>query len=326
MPSYCDHQFSIRYGDYRTAEAREAAECDLYECEDLHCAHCFPDGPIDAGCDCDDCCYEEHQDVGEVWPTTIHSYGHKPRPTFWTSGGFSCTRLRGPEGERTTFLGCEVEVEVEHGADYYGLSRTFSEHGEMVERLYCKSDSSLDNGVELVSHPMTLRAWQELGKAGDLDFYAKLEQNGCYVGHTTGMHVHVNRSSFASDSHMARFGNLFVRNPGPMQELAGRSNRSYASFERFQVCKAVRGLAYGPRGAVNLGNSATIEIRMFASTLAPARILGNLECVHAAQAFTRGKAGKVADRLTFASFAGYVLDRADQYPHLAIRREIREGV
>jgi hypothetical protein len=65
---------------------------------------------------------------------------------------------------------------------------------------------------------------------------------------------------------------------------------------------------------------------MFASTLAPARILGNLECVHAAQSFTRSKGGKVEDRTSFAGFARYVIDHADRYPHLAVRRDIREEV
>lgn len=298
-------------------DAQGYCDCDTECCDDPHCSECNPD----YDCDCEGC---RPQTRETVWPVEVHYYSWKPSAVFWSTGGYSTTKLSGRFGNRETFLGCEIEVEVSQGADPYGLREAFYGNATLAERIYCKEDSSLNDGVELVSHPMTLAAWQELHSLGETDLYRRLGQSGCASEDTCGMHVHINRSSFRSPSHQARFAALFLRNRDYMEELAGRSCESYASFRTFPICRTIRTQdSYNcPRGAVNLGNTATIEIRMFASTCDPSRILANLETVHAAQAFTRSAVPqsdtvKPADRLTFCNFAAYVDQNASAYPHAA---------
>lgn len=313
MPTHCDIAEAERntryYGD-APLFGPDAEADDV--CYDQHCSDCYPDGPED--CDCYDC--EDARSVGSVWPVGIDSYSRKPDPVFWSVGNFTTTRLPGRKGSRSVFLGTEVEVEVED-PDPYRLERTWlgDQFSQFTPHLYCKEDGSLDNGVEVISHPGSLEAWTEAFNVGDLDFYRGLADGGCVTGETTGQHIHINRSSFASDSHMVRFGLLVLLNPNEFRAFADRSNESYASFQRFSVTRAVRTGDYGIRGAVNYGNRSTIEVRIFASTLDPSRILGNLELVHALHGFTSDKMGRTTpDLLTWKAFVAYLEDHAATYP------------
>ncbi len=66
------------------------------------------------------------------------------------------------------------------------------------EHIYIKSDGSLDDGMEIVSHPMTLDfhkqfCWKEImRKAISLGY--RSHQTG-----TCGLHIHVNRDSLGED-------------------------------------------------------------------------------------------------------------------------------
>lgn len=296
-------------------------------CDDPHCGECgnYCDGCSD--CDPDNYYGSSRYLCRDVWPVTIHSYGHKPNPVFWSVGGFNATRLQGRYGKRHAFLGCEIEVEVSHDrinrdTAYNDLYRAFTSYPDIADRIYCKSDGSLEDGVELVSHPMTLGAWSELHQEGELNFYRDLYRAGMGSMQSCGMHIHLNKSAFRSPSHLARFAHLILGNPIPMQALAGRVENCYASFQKFQVCQTIKSGTYGNRGAVNLGNDQTVEVRMFASTLRPRRIMANLELCHSMMEYTRHrimdqKTGKpIHDHLAFASFAEWVKANRSTYPNL----------
>lgn len=64
------------------------------------------------------------------------------------------------------------------------------------EHIYCKHDGSIDNGFEMVSHPMSLEYhtnemnWLDVfNNAVSMD-YRSHQTNTC------GLHIHVNRSAF----------------------------------------------------------------------------------------------------------------------------------
>lgn len=332
MPNYCDRYY------IPDAQVEYADENDTWTtCDDPHCGQC--DNYCDGCSECSDY-YDDERRYGrcaDIWPVTIHSYGYKPNPTFWSVGGFSSNRLSGRFGRRQAFLGCEVECEVDYDRSMRtdALARSFYSHEDMSGRIYCKSDSSLDDGVELVSHPMTLDAWQELHAMGETRFYDDLRRAGMHTPHTCGMHVHLNKSAFKSQVHLARFSHLIIGNMREMEEVAGRRNTGYASFERFPICRVIKsgGSIYGPRGAVNLGNENTVEVRMFAGTLYSDRIMANLEACHSMMAYTRERildpsTGKpIQDHLSFASYAEWVRTpiNAKSYPALVSLDIIQNG-
>ena len=81
-----------------------------------------------------DSCYEDFNDE-------IEEYSYKPEPHFFGNG--------------KRFLG--VELEVDCGGKDDGNASTLKEIGNVQhEHIYIKSDGSLDDGFEIVSHPMTL--------------------------------------------------------------------------------------------------------------------------------------------------------------------------
>ena len=79
-------------------------------------------------------CY--HQKMGG-----IHDYSYKPDPIFY--------------GDGDRFLG--VELEIDGGGEIGWKAEDILDIANWKdEHMYCKHDGSLDDGLELVTHPMTL--------------------------------------------------------------------------------------------------------------------------------------------------------------------------
>lgn len=77
----------------------------------------------------------------------IQDYYYKPVPEFFGVG--------------PRFFGVELEVDEAGESDRNAWELLSIVNGEGEKRLYCKHDGSLDEGFELVSHPMSLRYHQE---------------------------------------------------------------------------------------------------------------------------------------------------------------------
>ena len=71
----------------------------------------------------------------------INDYSYKPEPIFY--------------GENNRYYG--IELEVDKGGKYGDYAKMILDVANIHdEHIYIKSDSSLDDGFEIVSHPMTL--------------------------------------------------------------------------------------------------------------------------------------------------------------------------
>lgn len=117
----------------------------------------------------------------------LHEYGWTPTLVFF---GGNAWDLKPP-----LFMGIELETDsgydqLEYAADLDAIIK-FADHFWMTE------DSSLDNGVEITSHPMTLAHHVSL-----MPVYEEIAQVASkyrYVSHNSGncgLHVHVNRRFF----------------------------------------------------------------------------------------------------------------------------------
>lgn len=184
------------------------------------------------------------------------------------------------------FLGMELECE-SHYADLYGGARII--HAGLEKYAWMKTDGSLNNGFEICTHPMTL----EYFKSVDWSAFGELLKFGFHAWNasTAGIHVHVGRSAFKSDSHLWKFGEMIVMNPEKVQKFAGRGANGYNTYNGM-VRKVSDTVLKKPEAnpghydAVNLSNANTVEVRIFRSSLRIRRILANLEFVDACVRYT----------------------------------------
>ena len=208
----------------------------------------------------------------------IHNYYYKPDPIFYGEGG--------------RYLGVELEIDGagERNDHASRLMEIANLHG--LEHVYIKHDGSLDDGMELVTHPMTLPYHLTEMPWGDVTAEALRMGYTSHKAATCGLHVHVNCNAFGDTDEeqeevIARVL-FFVENH--WNELLRFSRRSRSQMEQWAARygrkddpKAVLDSAkkehYQRYKCVNLTNYHTIEFRMFRGTLKLNTILATLQMV-----------------------------------------------
>lgn len=285
---------------------------------------------------CDSC--DEHYD-GRYYDTCprgcydsdgggLHNYSHKPMPEFHIvdrDGKPTIVRANALHTTRrelvsVPFMGFELEMERN------GSGTRIDDIVDLVREMwgdfaYCKHDGSLNDGLELVTHPFTLEYAHE---HINWDLLDSIRREGYRSWNTTtaGMHVHVNRATFTGPAHLFRFAQLIYKNEPTCSSFAGRSNNAYATFhdgyQKGYLANVVKGRAHGSRGAVNMQNTDTVEVRIFKGSLRYQRVLANLEFVHACVEYTRQLTvpDVVRGGLAWRTFATWILDNRSTYPHL----------
>ena len=166
-------------------------------------------------------------------------------------------------------------------------------NGEGEKRLYCKHDGSLDEGFELVSHPMSLRyhqeemPWEKLLRAAAEMGYTSHQAGTC------GLHIHVSRTAFGNteaeqDTAIARVLYFFEKNWEELLKFSRRTQRQldrwaarygYKEQPREILEHAKKGCHAGRYTCVNLQNRNTIEFRIFRGTLKYNTLIATLQMV-----------------------------------------------
>jgi hypothetical protein len=265
-------------------------------------------------------CYRE-DDEDE---NSLYCYSYKPNPKFFGSAPY--------------YLGIELEVECGRGV----RNPTISEGVEEVygclgrNRTYLKSDGSLNNGFEIVTHPHSLDEYHRL----DWSFLDNLKAQNfrSWNTETCGLHVHISRTAYTNKSHMLRFMKFIYDNKKQVQLLSGRAS-DWARFnDKGRLVHKINDDGYfvgdGHYSAVNTENSETLEVRVFRGSLRKERVLSAVEFVHCATEYTRIMKVVPKDRpMAWTRFCSYLVDKTDQYPNLftimeetyALGREIYES-
>jgi len=150
---------------------RRCENCDRIIHEDNICWH----NDLPYCCSC----YDDIDDDDE-----IEDYSYKPEPIFYG------------KGER--YFGVELEVDC-GGKDGENARNLKDIANCRQERIYIKSDGSLDDGFEIVSHPMTLDYHMN-----EMNWETILHEaiNIGYKSHQTStceLHIHVNRDAFGEN-------------------------------------------------------------------------------------------------------------------------------
>ena len=129
------------------------------------------------------------------------------------------------------YFGVEIEMEGNGGEDVSAIIYDCEAH----EDAHAEQDSSLDEGLELITQPATLAAWQgEFGQriAG---YVARLNAEGFTADSLhAGQHVHVSRGAFSDARHIARFASYFHLNKSHAVQVSGRGRvASYAHLDGY---------------------------------------------------------------------------------------------
>ena len=252
-------------------------------CYDRHYTSCERCGRIihldDAYYEDDDeddpLCYDCHTHARRN--KMIEDYYYKPEPLF---------RGNGPR-----YFGVELEIDGAGEDDTSARKIMEIANGNGLENLYCKHDGSLDDGFEMVTHPMTLEYHMKEMP------WAKILQEAICLGYTShqantcGLHVHVNRDAFGEseaeqDAVIARILYFFEKN---WEELLKFSRRTPRQLERWAtrygykdqpkelLDHAKKGYHGGRYTSVNLTNTDTIEFRIFRGTLKYNTLIATLQ-------------------------------------------------
>lgn len=254
------------------------------------CGYCRDNDYIECeGCgilvDNDSACYIEHGDdtlycnlcYQDNLEKPIHSYNYKPEPVFY--------------GEGKMYMGVELEVDIGGKCDS-NAERILEIFNYEDEYVYIKSDGSLDDGFEIVTHPTSPRFHKE--KIPWENALNQLKSMG-YQSHncsTAGLHIHVNRDYFGNteeeqDAGIANVLYLFERF---WEEMLRFSRRTETQVKRWaarygykqsgrEILETAKNRYSGRYTCINLMNYTTVEFRVFRGTLKYNTLLATLQFI-----------------------------------------------
>jgi len=219
-------------------------------------------------------CHECYQRIRKN--AAIHEYSYKPEPIFY--------------GDSNRYFGVELEIDGAGKDDDY--AEELLDMANMREdHIYIKTDGSLDDGMEIVTHPMSLEyhkdfCWEDIMHHAVRLGYRSHQTSTC------GLHIHVNRESLGTDQYeqdevISRILYFVEHHWNELLKFSRRSeyamNRWAARYGYENSPKAIMDKAkknYGRYVAVNLCNYHTIEFRLFRGTLKYNTLISTLELVN----------------------------------------------
>ena len=204
-------------------------------------------------------------------------YSYKPEAVFF--------------GDGSLFMGVELEVD-EGGKDNDNAGTLKEIANSSNNHIYIKSDGSLDDGFEIVSHPMTLAYhmyhmdWEDVLKEAVSMGYRSHQTSTC------GLHVHVNRNAFGSNQAEQEevIAKILYFVEAHWNELFRFSRRSHYNMDRWaarygfektgrKILEKAKSGYTSRYVAVNLKNYYTIEFRLFRGTLKYNTFIATLQMV-----------------------------------------------
>lgn len=225
-------------------------------------------------------CYEERF-------RHIHPHDYKPTPIFY--------------GAVPRFFGVELEIDGGGHSD---------EHAKMLldavntddEYIYIKRDRSLVDGLEIVTHPMTLKYhlrqfnWNRLLHTAILLGYHADDAPTC------GLHIHVNRQSLGAipTEQQAAIQRIQVFLKKHWYKILRFSRRSDEYCKRMTIC--------GNVAALNPDHPQTVEFRMFQGTLQSATLYACLQSVDRICSIAQTSTDMEIQALTWHGFLRTVYD------------------
>jgi hypothetical protein len=226
---------------------------------------------------------DDDDDDCDMDSACINSYSYRPAMKFHKLSN---------ENENAPFFGIELEVERKNSN---GLKHKYMAGMIEHEHWYFKTDGSLTDGFEIVTHPMTFNYIKQAEKTFS-DSLKLLVENGynSYDANTCGMHIHISKNNFTT-WHLYRFLKFFVENKEFIVSISQRKMEKLKKWANIEddndsslIYKAKKKDGNSERYvAINLKNTQTIEIRIFRGTLNFNSFMKNIEFAHALFMYTK---------------------------------------
>ena len=263
----------------------------------------------------------------------IHDYNYRPDAIFHSVSS-----------DERLYFGVELEME------FSGQRREAATYAynqlETIDFAYLKNDGSLEDGFELVTHPMSYDFLMDMETSRELwNTIAKLQDTynaRSYNTRTCGFHIHISRTGFNGGAHMHRFLNLVYSNPQFYSKLAGRKSDQWAKFDDVyrrhydpatdsdKLVKSFKDkLNWNPRygndtdrySAINTRNQNTLEMRIFKGTMNIQALKAHIQLAHASVEYTRNLSVKDVNAGAYHpdKLVAYIYANHTIYPELVGR-------
>jgi hypothetical protein len=252
---------------------------------------------------------------------TINSYSFKPPPEF--------RRTARDLDVRALHFGTEVEVEMQEGVDQVRALEQIAK-ADTENIFYCKADTTINNGFELVSHPFTFNWMVENPGAFQAQFALGEFMRG-WSAENCGMHIHMSADAF-NNLHLFKFMRFFYQNPGFIRAMARRPKGKLDKWANMEAPskKSLMAFALNRRMNMDMGRGAldvetegkqTIECRIFRSTLSPTGYYGNVEFLQSLFDYTKG-CGMSDEQLTADRLMKFTRERGSAYSNFLLLTDI----
>ena len=230
-------------------------------------------------CLCDSCHRIFEEQTGGAF---IQNYGYKPTPVFYT------TPEEKDKGQQISYFG--VELEIDRKEDNQTTKEMLEQVNEILgEFAYYKHDGSLSNsGVEIVTHPASLKKWQQQKENWQKVFEICVKSG--YRSHNTsccGLHIHANRKALAEDREeqdniIDKIILILETFKSQVKKFSRRQNYGYCQFlsdkvydtpeDKEEYIKKIENIKkekgkFGRYVTLNVENYNTIELRVMRGTL-----------------------------------------------------------
>lgn len=277
---------------YHTGQVWNRDEVDIVECTQCH-NESISELCIDGVC---------HNCLDESFK--IHNYSTRVEGIL----KFKATRVR----PNTVYLGCELEYETNNrNRAQLAVGKLMHGHALM------KSDGSIRNGFEIVTCPATLDIHLDIFKK----FYDNIPPD-LKIEKNVGMHVHISRKPLSQLTlgKMTEFLNR-PENKLFIGFIAGRIDNNYARMDSGRnVTYAWRNKNGGDRyNALNLNNSNTVEVRLFATPMNYKEFASRLQFVQALVDYCMpAQSNESLKKQThYEAFMGWLSNRKRMFPELS---------
>lgn len=253
------------------------------------------------------CACEKGVEHAHIW-----NYSYKPFPVIHGDGD-------------ELIVGIENEMSCKKGSKTPKILAQILPHYP-DNLLFAKSDSSVYNGFEIVTNPMTFNYFKQVDwshlfpkgilSAKEVEALDHTDGSG-HVQKYTGMHIHLSKGHFTT-FHLYKFINFLYNNHSFIEKVAERKSNKYChNFPNYQeVKKSSKKKQTSSRSFIYMpANTRTVELRFFAGCHTVEMMNKNVEFVQALHEFSM-IASKEAS-LKVKNFTNYVKDNADRFPCFA---------
>lgn len=244
----------------------------------------------------------------------VNSWNYRPELTFYG------------DTDKVDELTFGIEIEIDKVDNNM---RNFIKIRDKIECIYAKNDGSINDGFELVSHPMTYDYiktvdWEGVFKRASALGYRSHDTNTC------GYHIHIGRDRLQGQRHIARiikvvynlwdeFARFSRRNINRLDEWSKKPEMTNRDDNDTIIAKN-DGDRYV---AVNLRNRATIEFRMFRGTLNANTFIATIQLIKSLIELTKGRGNL---DFTFEDIVNYKkYDELNKYMLELVERDDRRG-